>query len=189
MNWWQYLKLWFITCSDFTYLLRGEKFKNSCHSPILHALAMVSVPATESYTGSGAEPGSGSGTCDRAWYWSRFRCRAWFRFGYLWQSLVLVPVTEPGTGPGTGGIAWYRSRWQSLVPVRVPVTEPGSGPGTGDRAWYWSRYRWQSLVPDCTGGTGTGLHWWFRCRNRIALVVPVPVPVPVPVRNSVSGAY
>ena len=59
MNWRQYLKLWFITCSGFTYLSREEKCKNYGHTPILQALATDPV----------TEPGTG----DRAW--NRFRYR------------------------------------------------------------------------------------------------------------------
>ena len=62
MNWRQYFKILFVTCSDFTYLLRKEKCKNYGHTPILQALATVPVrvPVTE--------PGTGLGTGDRAWY-------------------------------------------------------------------------------------------------------------------------
>ena len=48
MDWRQYLKFRFITCSDFIYLLREEKCKNYGHTPILQALAPVPVSVTES---------------------------------------------------------------------------------------------------------------------------------------------
>ena len=35
-------------------------------------------------------------------------------------------------------------------------TGSGNGSVTGDRAWFRFEYRSQSLVPDCTGGSGTG---------------------------------
>ena len=54
MNWRQYSKLGkllFITCSDFTYFVREEKGKHyvHTHTPILQALATVSVPVPLPY--------------------------------------------------------------------------------------------------------------------------------------------